>query len=360
MSASRMSRLLRGAALAAAALLLSACERPPIEYVQSGYRGTAMGQVYNPRHLATQIDVNAAPAALPPAGEGTPAAKTIYQNVPVLGDLSAAEFTRLMVAITGWVAPQSEGCGYCHNLANLASDEKYTKVVSRRMIQMTQYINSTWKQHVASSGNPGAGVTCHTCHRGKQVPANVWVAENPPGPQGGSLGNRVGQNNPVRAVAWSTLPQDPFTPYFLGTGESIRVAATTALPAGYVDTINRTEKTYGLMMHMSDGLGVNCTFCHNSRSFGDWQNSTPQRVTAWHGIRMVREINNGYLAPLASALPPHRKGPLGDAPKANCATCHQGAYKPLYGTPVLADYATALGGTPPATAAAAPRKAGRS
>jgi photosynthetic reaction center cytochrome c subunit len=25
-------------------------------------------------------------------------------------------------------------------------------------------------------------------------------------------------------------------------------------------------------------------------------------------------------------------------PKANCTTCHQGAYKPLYGASMLADY----------------------
>ena len=33
-----------------------------------------------------------------------------------------------------------------------------------------------------------------------------------------------------------------------------------------------------------------------------------------------------------------RLGPTGDAPKANCTTCHQGAYKPLYGANMLDDY----------------------
>ena len=35
---------------------------------------------------------------------------------------------------------------------------------------------------------------------------------------------------------------------------------------------------------------------------------------------------------------PNRLGVLGDAPKANCATCHQGAYKPLNGAPMVKDY----------------------
>ena len=35
-----------------AAVLLSGCERPPIETVQTGYRGTGMEQIYNPRTLA--------------------------------------------------------------------------------------------------------------------------------------------------------------------------------------------------------------------------------------------------------------------------------------------------------------------
>jgi photosynthetic reaction center cytochrome c subunit len=38
-------------------------------------------------------------------------------------------------------------------------------------------------------------------------------------------------------------------------------------------------------------------------------------------------------------FPQERLGPLGDVAKINCATCHQGAYKPLYGASMLKDYA---------------------
>jgi photosynthetic reaction center cytochrome c subunit len=106
------------------------------------------------------------------------------------------------------------------------------------------------------------------------------------------------------------------------------------------------------MTHMSTSLGVNCTYCHNSRSFQSWENSPPQRVTAWHGIRMARDLNLNYLEPLTSVFPEHRKGELGDAPKLNCNTCHQGAYKPLYGAPMAKDFPELLtpSGKPPQVA----------
>jgi photosynthetic reaction center cytochrome c subunit len=46
---------------------------------------------------------------------------------------------------------------------------------------------------------------------------------------------------------------------------------------------------------------------------------------------MARDVNNEYLEPLTSSFPANRLGPKGDVAKVNCATCHQGAYKPLYG-----------------------------
>ncbi len=99
------------------------------------------------------------------------------------------------------------------------------------------------------------------------------------------------------------------------------------------------------MIHMAEGLGVNCTYCHNSRAFSSWEESTPKRVTAWHGIRMVRDINGNFITPLTPVLPEARLGPEGDPPKANCTTCHQGLPKPLNGAQMLKDYPE-LAGTP--------------
>ena len=53
--------------IALAALLLAACERPPVDSVQRGVRGTGMVQVYNPRTVEAQIPANQPPADQPAA-----------------------------------------------------------------------------------------------------------------------------------------------------------------------------------------------------------------------------------------------------------------------------------------------------
>ena len=318
--------------------LLTACERLPMETVQHGYRGTGMVQVYNPRTLESQQDHNVAPESPPAASADGPRAGQVLQNVKVLGDLSIGQFTRVMTSITAWVSPE-EGCNYCHNPANFADDSKYTKVVARRMIEMTRDINSNWKQHVANTG-----VTCYTCHRGNPVPSTAWFRSNPQPYGSNFIGDKAGQNEPAASVSLASLPNDPFTPYLLDSQE-IRVNGSTPLPSGNRSSIKQAEWTYGLMTHMSTSLGVNCTYCHNSRSFQTWEGNPPQRVTAWHGIRMARALNTTYLEPLADTFPAHRKGELDDVAKANCGTCHQGAYKPLNGAPMAQDYPELLGVT---------------
>jgi photosynthetic reaction center cytochrome c subunit len=67
-----------------------------------------------------------------------------------------------------------------------------------------------------------------------------------------------------------------------------RVLSGTALPTGNTADVKQTEDVYAMMVHTSQALGVNCTHCHNSRSFKEWPQSSPQRVVAWHAIRMAR------------------------------------------------------------------------
>jgi photosynthetic reaction center cytochrome c subunit len=351
----RMMSVAYSLLLVGAVVLLAGCERPPVDSVQRGFRGTGMEQVYNPRVLSTQAALNTAPAALAAAPSDGPKAKDVFKNVKVLGDLSVGEFTRLMTAMTAWVAPE-QGCAYCHNLQDLADDSKYTKVVARRMTQMTQHVNADWKAHVAATG-----VTCWTCHRGKNVPENIWFAPAPNKRSAGMLGDDAGQNKAATSVALASLPYDPFTPYVAktsaGTSAAIRVIGTTALPEGNLKSTKQAEHTYGLMMHISQALGVNCTYCHNTRSFAEWDQSPPQRAVAWHGLRMVGDLNSAYLLPLQATFPANRLGPTGDVAKANCATCHQGAYKPLYGAGMLKDYPE-LGGDKGAAGVVAKSTAG--
>jgi photosynthetic reaction center cytochrome c subunit len=319
---------------------LSSMGHPPVVGVQRGFRGTGLFQVYNPRTLAALAVQAQIPVVLAPASADGLKAGEAFQNVRVLKDLSVGQFTRLMASMTTWVAPEV-GCAYCHNVDNMALDTNYTKVVARRMLQMTQNINGNWKAHVHNTG-----VTCYTCHGGNPVPKNIWF--NNPGPAAkGIAETQTGMAHPTQPINYSSLPYDPFTP-FLEQDNNIRVQGPTALATTNRSSIKQTEWTYALMMSISQSLGVNCDYCHNTRSFRDWEQSTPARVTAWYGIRMVRDLNNNYLDKLNGVFPAYRRGVMGDSPKVYCATCHQGIYKPLFGVSMLTTFKDELGG-PPAT-----------
>lgn len=312
-------RTLPTLALAGTVLLASGCQffaSKDRDVVQKGYRGTAMEVNYVKRDVETSMaDLQRRlPAILPPAGASPPPQ---WQNVQVLGDISVAEFNRTMIAFAQWVGGGTGNCAYCHNVAAFAADTYpdgsaiYTKLVARRMIQMTRNINENWSEHVANTG-----VTCYTCHLGKPLPNGLWFYTN--------------ENQILRH-------------YLDGAGA--RVTSKTIEPSNANRTsVKQTEWTYALMISQSQSLGVNCTFCHNSRQFASWEQAPPQRVTAYAGIQMLRDLNTNYLAPLASTYHPSRLGPMGDAPKAQCSTCHNGVYKPLYGFQMAKHYPAVWGG----------------
>ena len=326
-----------GVFIGAAIIFGADWDLPPVDTVQVGYAGSGMFQTLDREDQVELKRVNVAPEPPYEADPTGERASEVYENVQVLGDLSADQFNQFMASITEWVSPV-QGCTYCHNEENLASDEVYTKVVARRMIQMTQHINVDYQAHVAQTG-----VTCYTCHQGQPVPANVWSTGVVPGEKGTDLGWSGGQNIVNENAGKTSLPYNALESYLL-EDKSIRVHSLTALPNGdNTTTTKETEATWALMMHMSESLGVNCVTCHNSRAFNDWDQSPPQRVTAWHGIRMARDLNQSYITGLAPVFPDNRKGPEGDVLKIGCATCHNGVQKPLYGVSMLKDYVDALG-----------------
>ena len=356
-----MSRsLTTTATLLAAGVLLAGCEGGMKEWRQTGYRGAGLDQITDVSSKAKLAAIPAPPYVLDASMHGGERATAAYKNVKVLGDLSTEEFNHLMASMNLWIAPgdgETQGCNYCHNPENMASDEKYTKVVARRMIQMTRNLNANWTSHVQQTG-----VTCWTCHRGNGVPVNKW-AFTPESSGGGMMlrGNKHGQNTPDANVGYASLPTNAFADYFQGE-QNIRVASDSSHPSpNHVVPIKNAEKTYGLMMHLSQSLGVNCTYCHNTQSFRAWNLSRSQRNTAWYGIRMVRNVNEEYISGLAPVFPANRKGVFGDPYKVNCLTCHQGQAKPMNGVSMLADYPQLRGpvgtyagpGTPAANATVA-------
>jgi photosynthetic reaction center cytochrome c subunit len=292
-----------------ALLTFGACGDADTDSVQVGYRGTAMEQNYDRGDLKAKFSAVKIPQSPPPAGESPPGPLP-WKNVQVLNDVSVAEFSRTMIAMSTWVAGTGN-CAYCHNVAAFQDDTLpngkplYTKLVARRMLQMTRNINGNYSQHVKNTG-----VTCYTCHLGKPLPNGLWFYSS----QTDYLRHYLDRDG-ARVITQGVAP-----------GNTNR------------SSVKQAEWTYALMISQSRSLGVNCTYCHNSRQFASWREAPPARVTAFHGILMLRDVNQNYLSPLQPVYPAVRLGSMGDAPKAQCVTCHNGAYKPLYGAQMAKDF----------------------
>ena len=312
----------------------------PTIVVQRGYRGEGRNLVYRPETVDKQAVVDKFPKPLKAAKTDGIKASEAYENVQVLGDLTQSQMARLMLSIKAWVAPDV-GCNYCHEAPDYAGDDKYPKRVAREMLRMTRHINADWAQHIA--GSAPTGVTCYTCHRGQPIPPNTWYQAPPASELRTGFFNRKPDVRPPTPGAHNTvLAPDALSNYLLDD-DNIRIVGLNALAGSNPHVIPQARDTYSLMMIMSESLGVNCNFCHDTRAFYSWDQSSPQRAQAWYGIRMVRDINNHYVAPLYKLLPPERLGPTGDAPKVYCATCHNGANKPLGGAPMLEYYPELIG-----------------
>jgi len=330
-------------AVVVAGLIIAWGQPLPGDSLQTGPRGTGMSvPEFDRDRLAPDPSIADFYTEAPYVPEGgEPLARDVYQNVQVLGDLTEDNFLRLMNAFSAWVAPD-EGCAYCHgdvDLEEYGQDNLYTKVVARNMIQMTQSINEGWDGHV--NANKQVGVTCYTCHRGENVPSDIWFRMGPVNEA--TAGWSSIQNRATSMSQFTSLPSDALETYLLNYGRigvhdlESRVAGSPA-DAGF-PSIQDTERTYALMNYVANSLGVNCVFCHNSRAFYDGAEVTPQWGTESLGIGMVQEINNDWLVPLRDTYPPERLGPVhADAPKAACKTCHKGYQQPMQGLNVIADW----------------------
>ena len=332
-----------GGAIFLAALIVTWGNPAQTASLQTGPRGTGMSvPEFNAMRLSPDPTIEAMyteEAYIPDGSE--PLAKDIYKNVQALGNVTEDNFNRVMNAMTQWVAPE-QGCAYCHgdgDLETYGEDNLYTKVVSRRMIQMTQNINENWDGHV--NANAEVGVTCYSCHRGQNVPSEIWFNVTPV--TEATSGWASVQNRATRISQSTSLPSNALEVY-LTEDVPVNVHDLESRVAGVpndeeVASIQKTEMTYSLMNYFSNSLGVNCVFCHNSRAFYDPGQVTPQWATALLGRQMVIEMNQEYLIPLQDTYPADRLGPLhADAPKAACKTCHKGYQQPLQGTNVIADW----------------------
>ena len=252
-----------GGAVLVAILLVTWGQPYATSSLQTGPRGTGMSvpefnaQITRPDPT---LDLYYTEAPYVPEG-GETLARDEYENVQVLGDLTVDNFNRLMNAMTQWVAPE-QGCVYCHgegDLSTYGEDNLYTKVVSRRMIQMTQAINDDWSGHVNAVGE--VGVNCYTCHRGQNVPSDIWFNVTPVVEVMEGWG--AVQNRATRLSQSTSLPSNALEVYLTDPDSMVnvhdlesRVAGVPGISDG-VQTIQKTEMTSSLMNYFSNSLGVN-------------------------------------------------------------------------------------------------------
>lgn len=299
----------------------------PTETVQTGFRGTGMAVVDFRADNAALASLNVVPgAAVPPVppAAGAELAGDVYDNAGPLGHLTVENYDRLVDASRTWVG---------HPDMFAEGEVNYQTAVAWRMVEMTWAINQEWEAHVGPSG-----VTCYTCHRGNAVPQYVWTL---PEPNSRWAGEYARYQNLARPANYSTsLPVDYLRAYLLEDEQDVNVHGYAPRDEDNSSnaSIYKTYQTFGLMMHFSTSLGVNCTYCHNSRAPAEPEGFTPAWANAQLGRQMVIDINNTHILPLQELLPAERLGPLGDVPKVNCTTCHQGAAKPLLGQSMLADW----------------------
>jgi hypothetical protein len=91
---------------------------------------------------------------------------SVFKNIKSFKGLPAEK----LVGIMGkWSEAIGTGCNGCHNVKDMASDEKDEKVTTREMLPMTQKINKDLIQTIKGL-EKSKGVSCMTCHRGRKHP----------------------------------------------------------------------------------------------------------------------------------------------------------------------------------------------
>lgn len=302
--------------------------------LQTGPRGTGMmvtkfqSDALTPDPTIAGFQATTSDPIVPQGGEQT--AGDARENVPPgLEDLTVENYDRLLTAMRVWTG-----------IPDLFEDPaSYQTTVGAIMIGMTRDLNENWDGHV--NANKQVGVTCYTCHRGQPVPSDVWFRQSPA--LKATEGWASVQNYVTPVSSYTSLPSDALQKYLVDR-EIIGVHDLESRVAGVPGQdgypgIQNAERTYALMNYIANSLGVNCTFCHNTRAPYDGSQVTPQWGTTMLGNQMVQELNNDYLPVLEGLLPPDRLGPrFADYPKVGCRTCHKGYQQPLQGTNVIGQW----------------------
>jgi len=115
----------------------------------------------------TVRSVDSAPGAQAPGSVDEKTAAQVFKNIQMLKEMPASQLNRAMDFMS---ASLGVACDFCHTSA-MESDEKSTKLTTRKMIAMTADINKQWFSGFSV-------VNCYTCHRGRTEPGSSLDLSN--------------------------------------------------------------------------------------------------------------------------------------------------------------------------------------
>jgi hypothetical protein len=115
--------------------------------------------------------------------EGQPAG-TVFKNVTLLKNLTAAELLKTMDEQygrgLGWT------CNNCHVVGKWDDDSRKNKRIARQMQEMTDHINGQQLSRIKELDAEYDKTTCVMCHRGANEPKGTMpVPQAPPAPAQG-------------------------------------------------------------------------------------------------------------------------------------------------------------------------------
>lgn len=112
------------------------------------------------------------------AGHEDEKAGRYFRNVQVLKDLTVAQLLTTMDEQYG--RGLGQGCGSCHVITDFSDDSRKNKKVARQMQRMQDQLNAKQLPAIKELGNEFDRVSCVTCHRGSEHPANTMDVPGAP------------------------------------------------------------------------------------------------------------------------------------------------------------------------------------
>lgn len=205
-------------------------------------------------------------------------------NVQVLTGMTTAQiWTYMQQYVSGGLGVS---CQYCHNTANFASDEFPQKVAARNMLWLVNDINANYIVNLPNWR--GNYVQCATCHNNKpnglEAFSPVFVKSVPPimvtvdpldetgkpitdpAAKPAAIQDPLKLQDAVLYYVYNYQVWKPYDPAVPGTGRG-----SLALVYDGGRTQDQVTINQNVMNSLAWGLGTNCTYCHNSRNFPDFE-----------------------------------------------------------------------------------------